>query len=789
MTDTKKSAAMGQGTVWSGGDVAGRNNFGRGRGARRGVMLPGRGGRGRMVFPRGSPRVPFSRTGRCATGGGDAYGGSFYGDGPGVEGPRGQVGVRGGVNRGARAVPPGLSRFGRGSGPVERGRGGNLISPPSKFDKINRYIGHKIFSCLTREEQEILGQAYPKYRPRPLNQQQQFMLAKKKALEAQKKEWLRVKKETEEDEERKEKDDEGLETDKAEVEIDDTAGTGSKLKNKCADEIKKTSEEDKIEIDSICHSNSTTNASDKEDHESIASVDNNNLEDPDELCLFETDGDGTIPPPDPNCDCEVCVSALKDPATKVNYDKTDRIKALQQSDCARCRALRQGFTRAFGLNGNDCDCRKCRENAPKKAEMMKEREEAIKLNLTDCHTLLARLNTKRLYKRVKYLKRRNKNYNFDKAYPYHQTTDEIADTEWEELLEDYKKRRTDLFPDYKREKRVKSEETDDDCNDNDKHDYDYEYARDMPSKYDILMFTPCPRAVAVLASYPRSGNSLMRNLYEKITLRVTGSDMMGGLQKHDLVGEMATGTTNVQFVKTHYPERMGAPAFAVARAVLLVRNPYDAMDSYFNLMTTNTHTTSLTEEDRKKHSDLFAQMAKKEVLVWRDFHEFWLKQKIPLLVVRYEDLTRWTAKVIGKVIKFVLEVNSMTFFEDRIARALGEEQIEKLGPYKARSGGIGRSLTKGHYSPKLLNQINYGIIGTMEKFGYKEMLIPKPDEWKLEPLDRLGVYIPGSVEKIVINDKGLVRGPRRQTNWMQVKQKIQERVKSEDVEDQKVSLF
>ncbi len=55
-----------------------------------------------------------------------------------------------------------------------------------------------------------------------------------------------------------------------------------------------------------------------------------------------------------------------------------------------------------------------------------------------------------------------------------------------------------------------------------------------PSR-ELLMFTPCPRSVAVLASYPRSGNSLLRSLYEKITLRVSGSDMRGGLVSHDLV--------------------------------------------------------------------------------------------------------------------------------------------------------------------------------------------------------------------------------------------------------------
>jgi hypothetical protein len=54
----------------------------------------------------------------------------------------------------------------------------------------------------------------------------------------------------------------------------------------------------------------------------------------------------------------------------------------------------------------------------------------------------------------------------------------------------------------------------------------------IPTQHELLLFSPCPRAVGVLASYPRSGNSLMRTLYEHTTLRVTGSDMQGGLAKH-----------------------------------------------------------------------------------------------------------------------------------------------------------------------------------------------------------------------------------------------------------------
>ena len=70
----------------------------------------------------------------------------------------------------------------------------------------------------------------------------------------------------------------------------------------------------------------------------------------------------------------------------------------------------------------------------------------------------------------------------------------------------------------------------------------------------------------------------------------------------------------------------------------------------------------------------------------------------------------------------------------------------------------------------------------MEKFGYTEMLVPNPSEWKLEPLDQLGVLIPGTAkEPMVINKQGLVRGPKRMTNWMAVKKQIDaDRKQAED---------
>jgi len=56
------------------------------------------------------------------------------------------------------------------------------------------------------------------------------------------------------------------------------------------------------------------------------------------------------------------------------------------------------------------------------------------------------------------------------------------------------------------------------------------------------------------------------------------------------------------------------------------------------------------------------------------------------------------------------------------------------------------------------------------------MLVPKPSEWKLEPLDEYGVFIPGKPNRreLIINNgpNEIVRTQGRHTNWRQVKMQM-----------------
>lgn len=105
----------------------------------------------------------------------------------------------------------------------------------------------------------------------------------------------------------------------------------------------------------------------------------------------------------------------------------------------------------------------------------------------------------------------------------------------------------------------------------------------------------------LLVSYPRCGNSYARKLLEGATGIVTGSDsrpnrpLAASLIRFGYVGEGITDQS-VWIVKSHFPERMGFIRFPVKRVILVVRNPFDAIESYFHMGMTNTHDKCLSSE-------------------------------------------------------------------------------------------------------------------------------------------------------------------------------------------------
>lgn len=269
--------------------------------------------------------------------------------------------------------------------------------------------------------------------------------------------------------------------------------------------------------------------------------------------------------------------------------------------------------------------------------------------------------------------------------------------------------------------------------------------------------------ITLLASYPRSGNTLLRTLLERTTSIVTGSDTRPDrtlskslAMEYDLVGEgiISSGIDQqqhqrggVHIVKTHFPERNGWTPVTGHRVLLLIRNPYDAIDSYWNLCCTNTHTRTLDDAIYTKYATKFDGLARHEIKIWCNFHYYWLdiceKNKVPLLLVRYEDLILNVETEMIRVMKFLLldnndgggssssgDGNLNSFWEWRVRHAIGNTrattaaatsnmtlpnnersstttQISNLGSYQPRSssGGIasiGKSIHKKRYSDKIL---------------------------------------------------------------------------------------
>lgn len=132
-----------------------------------------------------------------------------------------------------------------------------------------------------------------------------------------------------------------------------------------------------------------------------------------------------------------------------------------------------------------------------------------------------------------------------------------------------------------------------------------ERARRQRSMPICRWLSPHERKLETLAlvSYPRSGNSMLRGMLEKRFGVYTGSDtrpdrtLSTALRDQwGMAGEGVVDPRLVHIVKSHWPERRGWRSFEAQRIILLVRNPFDAIDSYFNMCLTNTHHLSLTEE-------------------------------------------------------------------------------------------------------------------------------------------------------------------------------------------------
>jgi hypothetical protein len=128
-----------------------------------------------------------------------------------------------------------------------------------------------------------------------------------------------------------------------------------------------------------------------------------------------------------------------------------------------------------------------------------------------------------------------------------------------------------------------------------------------------------------MASFPRSGNTLLRGYLEKIMGLCTGSDCDVSLSLNVCLMNMGLPgegivDRRVWVIKTHYPERYNKSICAVERCVLLVRSPLDCIASLFNMVCSGSHDCSILDEDFVTFVDEWTKFLETDVGVWDEFH-------------------------------------------------------------------------------------------------------------------------------------------------------------------------
>jgi Sulfotransferase domain len=370
----------------------------------------------------------------------------------------------------------------------------------------------------------------------------------------------------------------------------------------------------------------------------------------------------------------------------------------------------------------------------KQKKKKKNRHKFVVVPVQDPTVLLARLNTRRLHRR----------HEPPSAHPIGKSTTELAHWEWNEQRRKHAPFRFRPCP--------------------------LELLRFLdrslsPSQADVR-----DSGLTLLVSYPRSGNSLARSLLEQCTGLVTGSDTRPDFDLsqelsvvHGMVGEGITSSRTAFAVKSHWPERGGsAPVPHGRRAIVLTRNPYDAIDSYWNMCATKSHTRTVTDDVYERFRSKYEELVRNEMDVWLRFHHYWFAtaaSQVPVLLVRYEDVVQHPHRDVTRMMRFVLQVDELdAYWASRVSHVVAAGRpdendgggcqtqpapaIGNLGSYRPRTGArFGKALRRDprHMTDDLV-QFMHGASERFERhylklLGYDALHDGFPD--RLPPVDEV----------------------------------------------------
>ncbi|XP_071107485.1 WSCD family member CG9164-like [Haliotis cracherodii] len=161
-----------------------------------------------------------------------------------------------------------------------------------------------------------------------------------------------------------------------------------------------------------------------------------------------------------------------------------------------------------------------------------------------------------------------------------------------------------------------------------------------------------PLPLTVLVSFPGSGNTWTRHLLEQMTGIATGSDFFDkNLEAGGFLGESKMNGSTIA-VKTHdlYKPQSRKPLRDIKRAILIIRNPYNAMVADFNRHHSKSHVGIVALpvyiKNWNRHLSEWSR-------IWYSLNHSWITQMDNLLVIFYENLQKHLEQELTRLYSFL----------------------------------------------------------------------------------------------------------------------------------------
>jgi hypothetical protein len=169
---------------------------------------------------------------------------------------------------------------------------------------------------------------------------------------------------------------------------------------------------------------------------------------------------------------------------------------------------------------------------------------------------------------------------------------------------------------------------------------------------------------ATLATFNRCGSTMLRFEMERICELYTNHDFTEDFKQffsfHVEHGMQDYAPDDQVFLtKSHYNHFLFRK-FQACRGILLVRNPFDVMISYFHLKMSGTHDKDAAGDAFAENQQDWEEFANVKFDAYEKLYTFWLAHPIPKYIIRFEDLMSDKRAVYLGLFQYILNQKDLT---------------------------------------------------------------------------------------------------------------------------------